>query len=83
MNISDCSNEQLLLYMAYIICKLNTFKYECYEKFDADELIKFAPCNIDSSKILIEALKRNDEYCITNSLQYNLDKIESLLFKKE
>ena len=58
MNIKECSDQDFMLYMAYLIHELQRFKYKCYETFSIKEIIKIAPCNIDDSAILAEAAKR-------------------------
>jgi hypothetical protein len=85
MKLETASNDDLMLYMAYIIDKLCDFKYKCYEKqnIDIDWLMKNAPCNIDEYEILHQVLNRithNEFLSGTSTISGQLKAVGEYLF---
>ncbi len=74
----------LVLYFAYIIDKLDTWRNKAYQKLDEEsrsELLKIWPCNIDTLAIYTEAIKRSkpEIYSKNKSLRQMFDEAEKYL----
>jgi len=80
--LGELSNEDLLLYMAYVIDKLDDFKRRVYASDKPDELKVSAPCNINNHAIYVEAIKRArpELYSKAKSLRQMFDEVEIYLW---
>lgn len=59
LTFKEMDDKLFMLYMADIIDKLQTWKYEVFTIKNLDrEIWGKAPCNIDSHAIFVEAIKR-------------------------
>jgi hypothetical protein len=83
--LGQLSNEDFILYMAYVIDKLSDFKGEVYASNIPNDLKFKAPCNIDDLAIFAEAIKRAkpELYSKTKSLRQMFDEVEIYLWGKK
>ena len=75
--------DNYLLYLAYVINKLNSWKYKVYAHIDIlpDDVWKSAPCNIDGMGVMMNALKmvKPEMYDPHKSIAWHEEAIEKYL----
>ena len=82
LDIEELSDGDFLLYIAYILEKLNSLKYKVYSRNIPDYLEFQSPCICDSLGILIEAIKRLKPKFYEENTSIMFKKVEDYLKSK-